>query len=553
MGTYLGTKLASALLILSQVFCSPAIQVNTTYGEIIGSNTMRTRNGRVIFSFTGIPYAKAPIKTLRFKEPEPIAPWKTPFNATNNGPFCVNVNFITQYGTLKNNPPISGQEDCLILNVFSPKVDKAAKLPVILFIHGGGFSQGAGALYGPEYLLDRDVVLVTFNHRLFVFGFLSTGDDILPANVGLKDQALVIRWVHENIANFGGDPNLITLMGESSGSGSCHLNLLSPVNKGLIHRGIAMSGTGFNPWAVTDSAVAKNRTLTLAKLVGCPSESSNDLLKCIQDISVEKLIQMAKTLFEWLVSPVILFGPTMEPNAKNAFLPVDPRQLDSQVPLLLGISSGEGAVVASILFAAGAQYEKDIKERPLDILPKLLLLSEMFPQDKIDTVSKEILKFYCGSKPIDRNTTQGIIDMVTDDWFFAGSVEAVSKYGGNVYFYYYDYSQSVSFTSIFGTGQVKAVCHTDILLNLFPLPVFFPNRTLTKTDVTVSEKIIDIWTGFAKKGSPSENLRWSPTAKTASISKFLHITAGGLQVQENLLQKRVDFWVSLRASNPKTN
>lgn len=126
-------------------------------------------------------------------------------------------------------------------------------MPVFVWIHGGGFVFGSGSteLYGPDYLVEKDVVVVTINYRLNIFGFLSLRDPKVgvPGNAGLKDQAMALKWVKKNIDCFGGDANNITIGGESAGGASINYHLISPLSKGLFNRAIIMSGSVFNPWA----------------------------------------------------------------------------------------------------------------------------------------------------------------------------------------------------------------------------------------------------------------------------------------------------------------
>nr|XP_018917976.1 PREDICTED: esterase FE4-like [Bemisia tabaci] len=532
------------LVFASGVFTCSGLEVSTPNGKIIGFDTLKTRNGRVIHSFTGIPFAKPPIGLLRFKEPQPLESWKKPLDATKNASFCPQIDLFNP--KMKSSSQVLGKEDCLVLNVYSPNVNKAAKLPVMVFIHGGGYQQGSSVIYGPELLLDKDIVLVTVNYRLGALGFLSTGDGVIPANNGLKDQALAIKWVHDNIENFGGNPGLVTVFGESAGGASVHLNLLSPLNKGLIHRGIAMSGTGHCPWAIINPQLAKDRTKALAVLCGCPSEPSDELLKCMQEVHPESLLEMSKRFQDWALAPAVVFGPTIESGAKGDFLPKDVDDLESKVPLMTGVTSGEGGLAASIIFSAGGKPENELKENPQYILPKILMLRSEFPKDKVPSVSKQIQKFYFGEKSIDTNSTEEIINLFTDSWFLHGAAETARKYKGEAYFYVYDYLHSVSHNSLFGNTKIQGVSHSDDLLDLFPLTYYFPKRTWPEADVKVSRKTIDIVTDFAKNGKLSDtSLKWEPIGKAAKTRHYLHITAAGPAVKENLFSKRVDFWQSL--------
>lgn len=125
----------------------------------------------------------------------------------------------------------------------------AAKLPVVIFIHMGAFYYGSGNIYGPDFLIDKDIIVVTFNYRLGPFGFLTLDTPEYSGNMGLKDQALALKWVHENVHAFGGDRNQITLYGSSVGAAGANLHMISPTSKNLFQRAILSSGCGLNPWA----------------------------------------------------------------------------------------------------------------------------------------------------------------------------------------------------------------------------------------------------------------------------------------------------------------
>lgn len=125
-----------------------------------------------------------------------------------------------------------GEEDCLHVNVYTPRVDPKARFNVIIFIHGGAFMFNHGTSYGPKIIMDRDIVYVTFNYRLGPLGFLSTEDEVVPGNNGIRDQILALKWVKDNIAYFGGNPESITITGMSAGGASVHMHYLSPLSKG---------------------------------------------------------------------------------------------------------------------------------------------------------------------------------------------------------------------------------------------------------------------------------------------------------------------------------
>ncbi|GCC34535.1 hypothetical protein chiPu_0013010 [Chiloscyllium punctatum] len=199
--------------------------------------------------FKGIPFAATP---KRFEKAEPHPGWTGVLKAKDFKPRCLQ--------TTLSQKAVFGSEDCLYLNIWVPHGRKVStNLPVMVWIFGGGFLMGAGhgANFLNNYLYDGHeiasrgkVIVVTLNYRVGPLGFLSTGDTNAPGNQGLWDQHMAISWVKRNIAAFGGDPDKITIFGESAGGASVSLQTLTPYNKGVIKRAISQSGVATCPWAV---------------------------------------------------------------------------------------------------------------------------------------------------------------------------------------------------------------------------------------------------------------------------------------------------------------
>lgn len=237
----------SAILLASPV---AAQQVAIDSGAITGATT----DG--VASFKGIAYAAPPVGALRWSAPGPAAPWSAPRDATSYGPDCIqNPLPGIQPGSR------SMSEDCLTLNVWAPKPAKDAKLPVMVWIHGGGFVGGSGTL--PETdggrLAKRDVVIVSFNYRLGRFGFFAHPTLGQNGNWGLMDQIAALKWVQRNIASFGGDPAKVTIFGESAGGESVSRLMASPAAKGLFARAITASGGGRDDWPTLADAQARGQ------------------------------------------------------------------------------------------------------------------------------------------------------------------------------------------------------------------------------------------------------------------------------------------------------
>jgi bile salt-stimulated lipase len=203
---------------------------------------------------------------------------------------------------------------------------KGEDLEVIVHIHGGAYMYGSGHLYAnPQFLMDREVVFVTFNYRLGVLGFLSTEDDVVPGNNGLKDQVMALRWVQDNIASFGGNPNSVTLTGLSAGGSSVHLHYFSKMSEGLFHRGFSQSGVALNTFALQKDAA--NKAKRLGEAVGCPITSTRVMVDCLKQRPYKQLIDKTFLFFVLPYIPSTPFAPVIEKQGSNPFLSDNPFEL----------------------------------------------------------------------------------------------------------------------------------------------------------------------------------------------------------------------------------
>lgn len=171
------------------------------------------------------------------------------------------------------------------------------KLPVIFFIHGGGFYAGSGNNYGPELLLDHNVILVTFNYRLGPFGFLSLGNDDYSGNLALKDQLLALQWVHDNIRSFGGDDKKITIHGWSAGCWSVSLHMVSQASQGLFNRAICFSASALVPWILSYVKDHKEIVTNFANANGIHPSNDQEIIDYLKSVDAAKLASLAYTDF----------------------------------------------------------------------------------------------------------------------------------------------------------------------------------------------------------------------------------------------------------------
>ncbi|NXX50772.1 SASB hydrolase, partial [Tricholaema leucomelas] len=223
-----------------------APEVTITQGRLKGIQTTVKGTDRLVNAFLGIPFAKAPVGSLRFSPPEPPEPWNGLRDATSYPPLCpqdLSLLKTAEKNFKEKHPPFRTSEDCLYLDVYSPAAANEGRLPVMVWIHGGNFIFGGAARYdGSALAAHENVVVVIIQYRLGLLGFFNTGDEHARGNWAFLDQVAALRWIQDNIEHFGGDPGSVTLFGVSAGSCSVFAHILSPLSKGLFHKAISESG-----------------------------------------------------------------------------------------------------------------------------------------------------------------------------------------------------------------------------------------------------------------------------------------------------------------------
>ena len=308
-------------------------QVRVTGGLVEGTDSADAK----VKVFKGIPYAAPPAGELRWKEPQPLAAWAGVKKATEFGPRCMQGRIYEDMVFRDTGP----SEDCLYLNVWAPQVKGDAKLPVMVWIYGGGFQAGATSepRQDGERLARKGVIVVSMNYRLGIFGFYShpelTAESAHHAsgNYGLLDQAAALKWVHENIAAFGGDPNKVTIFGESAGSFAVSALMASPVSKDFVHAAIGESGAFFGKtMGAKHLAESEKRDAVFAEQMGMRS------IKELRAVDTERLLNAAlKAKGEDRFSP----------NIDGYFMPDSPYEIyakgkQARIPLLAGWNRDEG-------------------------------------------------------------------------------------------------------------------------------------------------------------------------------------------------------------------
>uniref|UniRef100_A0A667ZN30 Carboxylesterase type B domain-containing protein n=1 Tax=Myripristis murdjan TaxID=586833 RepID=A0A667ZN30_9TELE len=316
-------------------------------GSVQGHYRTVRGTDQLVEEYLGIPFARPPLGPLRFAAPQPPQPWKGVRDATKLPNICLQDTKSTEalWKTYPVTfPAVQVSEDCLYLNVYRRSGTRSGeKLPVMVWIHGGGLAAGGTFYYdGSPLAVYQNVVVVVIQYRLSILGFLSTGDEHAPGNWGFLDQIASLRWVQENIEAFNGDPDSVTIFGQSAGGISVSLLVMSPLAEGLFHKAIAMSGVlnidAVNSATAFDSQLIAHSAFLLqmiANLTECDNNDTEKLVECIKSKSEEDIlnaIQQVKVFLGPAIDGVFLKGPP-ERILKNSEF--------QKVPLLFGVTNHE--------------------------------------------------------------------------------------------------------------------------------------------------------------------------------------------------------------------
>ncbi|GLV44898.1 uncharacterized protein CBL_14529 [Carabus blaptoides fortunei] len=479
---------------------------------------------------------------LRFKPPEPVDQWKGTLDATKDGPRCPqSLGF-----------PTSISEDCLVLNVFStllPKGNAKPKRPVIVFFHPGGFYSGTGGTSnaGPQHFMDKDIVLVASNYRLGSLGFISTGDQEAPGNNGLKDQVMVLKWVKQNIEAFGGDPNLVTIVGYSAGGASITLHMVSPMSQGLFHRAIAMSGSGVGNWPVPKHQL--NLAQKQARLVGCPETNSKEIMKCLKTKSAIELGDSTQGFDEFAYDPIMIWLAVIEPDfGQERFLIEDPHESFAkgkyaQVPFMSGITADEFAWLAYDVVGNSTWQEEMNRD-----FERVFPISFIYERDteRSKQISRALKKSYFDDKNITPALVTPLAQLYSDGIIGFGVhriVDLVSITSSKpVYYYRFAYKGRYTHFYLPDTNDTVpyGTVHHDDLLYLFRV-ARFPEIQKSDPENKIIDHLTTLWANFARTGNPTPDnpALWPP--RTSNNKVYLNIDTE-LTLKDDLYGDRYAVW-----------
>jgi para-nitrobenzyl esterase len=461
----------------------PGPAVETTAGKVAGLSRGPVR------IFKGIPYGAPTAGANRFMPPQKPAPWGGVREATQIGPRCPQPptpGLMPEEAIDLDYGPMS--EDCLYLNVWTAAGDAAAKRPVMVWFHGGGYAVGSGGSVrydGSNLARKHDVVVVTVNHRLNAFGFLDLsgigGARFADSgNVGMLDIAAALEWVRDNIASFGGDPGNVTVFGESGGGGKVSTLMAMPAAKGLFHRAIAQSGVALRGMTADASAGAARALLDQLGIGG-------DLDR-IQDMPFERIIAALQA-----VRPPLGFGPVVGGHAlpHHPFDP-DAPAISADVPLLLGSNLTERTFFG---------------DTPLDTIDEAALLGHVKRYTGLaDDRATGLIAAYRKNRAGADNTF--IYQLISADWWMTANVTTQAERKarlGRAYVYHFEKRTPVR------DGKLK-VPHTLEIAYAFDNIDLSTAVTGTGADKqALADKMSAMWTAFARTGDPSiPGLKWEP-------------------------------------------
>ncbi len=503
----------AVLLALAMPVRSQTVRVD---GGMIAGATGFNPNVRV---YKGVPFAAPPVGNLRWREPQPVAKWDGVKQTTEYSPMCQQRERPKDSYHTPDILPVS--EDCLYLNVWTPAKSANQKLPVMVFIHGGGFgvSSGIEKWFNGERLAEKGVIVVTFNYRLGVFGFLAhpeltkESEHHTSGNYGMLDQIYALKWVQRNIGVFGGDPRKVTMFGQSAGSESVCMDMATPLAKGLYIHAISESVGCFGP-STPEPKLA---------------EAEQEGMKFAADAKASSIAELRMRPAEELqaIKTQVRFRPIID----GYFLPTDPYTIFSKnqeniVPMILGSNSDEGLLIwpATDTLAAYTQQAKKNYG------------------DKAD----EFMKIYPASTDAEGKEAAYTIGRDQIAWQERVWADMVSRGKAKTYRYYFSRVPPVP-DGMFREQKVHPLgaFHQAEIVYVFGT-LDTRNFVWADIDRKISGMMMAYWTNFAKTGDPNgANLpKWTPSDPEHDVVMGFGDT---IAMREGIAKAALAFWDSFYA------
>ncbi|KAM7415493.1 hypothetical protein PAMA_017819 [Pampus argenteus] len=507
---------------------------------------------RTVEVFKGIPFADVPGK---WEKPKPHPGWSGVLKATEYRDRCLQVTLL-QTNT-------QGSEDCLYLNIFVPQgLSLSTNLPVMVYLFGGAFLLGASndvailgdSLYDGKEMADRGgVIVVTVNYRVGTMGFLSTGDARLPGNYGLWDQHAAISWVKRNIKAFGGNPDNITIFGQSAGAVSVSYQMLSPYSKGLFRRAISQCGVALSPWAMQRKPM--DLVKKIARKVGCSRSDEDEMLTCLKmsdpvGLTMAGKVDVLLILGKGVVMDLLELSPVIDGD----FIPDEPSRLfhnAAQFDYLAGVNSMDGHIFAGVdIPSINLKNANTTVEQVKDLLAGLT--KEKGSTATAVSSAYSVYSANWGSAPDPAVMKKTVADIETDFLFLvptqiALQLHANSTSGARTYSYLFNMK-----TRIPGFPQWVEAEHAEDLQYLFGKPFSTPMAYFPRHR-DLSGYMIAYWTNFAQTGDPSKGeskvpVQWPQFTKDHRPYLTINNKISKSSVSYDLRAEYVKYWTSTYSS-----
>nr|XP_005318332.3 cocaine esterase-like [Ictidomys tridecemlineatus] len=467
--------------------------IRTTHtGQVRGSLVHVKETDVEVHTFLGIPFAKPPVGPLRFSAPEPPEPWSGVRDGTSHPAMCLqDVARNTLVTNLLNLtlPLIPMSEDCLYLSIYSPAhAREGSNLPVMVWIHGGALVVGSASMYDGSVLAAiENVLVVSIQYRLGVLGFFSTGDQHATGNWGFLDQVAALRWVQQNIAHFGGNPDRVTIFGQSAGGSSVSSLVVSPMSQGLFHGAIMESGVALLPKIIDISSEVVS--MMVANLSACGQVESEALVSCLRGKSEQEMLAITKAF------------KTISGVVDGTFLPRHPEELlalaDFQpVPSIIGVNNDEfGWLLSTGLNIADTQKEMD--RRTAQAILQRMSARMMLPAEFGDLLMEE----YMGDNEDPQTLRLQLQEVMADILFVNPALQVAHFQRSHAPVYFYEFQHRPNIFKDIRPLHVKAD-HGDE--NIFVFGSFKGSEVeFTEEEELLSRRMMKYWANFARNGNPN--------------------------------------------------
>lgn len=472
----------ACLMMALPAMAQDTLEVSTSSGPVTGT----VING--ISSWLGLPYAAPPVGKLRWHPPQPVAPWTTALKANALAASCAQNADLGEFARA------GGNEDCLYLNVYRPAEmhNSDQKLPVFVWIHGGGLQVGQGGDYDPSRLVrEGNSVVVTLNYRLGMFGFLSTpgldSEGHEAGNYGLMDQQAALRWVQKNISAFGGDPSNVTISGESSGGNSVMAHIAAPGSAGLFQHVVAMSGSGIMSRHPAFGAprpldVARETGIKFARALGCDAGDA----ECLRAVPAKRILDVQPS---FALNEFIIDGKTLPVHPADAYKSgkINP------VTLINGTTRDEGRFFVALpeILTGKTLQERDYPE--------------WIEQQYGKTLKPKVLAEY-PLKNYD-NPSEAFAAAATDSMFSCPARALNRSLADKIPVYAYEFSDRTAPSYISATTFPLLAAHTFELAYVFP--GFHGGSdihiSLNPAQEKLSQEMVGYFSGMAKMSSREQS------------------------------------------------